>query len=142
MDLTGFVDMGRAESGLVSVATTRADGSVQATVVNAGVLAHPVSGADVVGFVAGGRAKIANLRARPRTTITVRSGWRWATVEGATELAGPDDALAGIDDAPGLLRAIFTAAGGSHDDWAEFDAVMARERRVGVLVTPDRVYGV
>ena len=124
------------------MATARADGSIQATVVNAGVLAHPVTGDEVVGFVAGGRAKVANLRARPWTTVTVRSGWRWATVEGATELAGPDDALAGVDDIPALLRAIFTAAGGTHDDWAGFDDAMARERRVAVLVTPERVYGV
>lgn len=142
MDLAGFVEMGRSESGLVSVATTRADGSVQATVVNAGVLAHPVTGADVVGFVAGGRAKIANLRARPRATVTVRSGWRWATVEGATDLAGPDDALPGVDDLPALLRAIFTAAGGTHDDWDSYDAAMAREGRVAVLVAPERVYGI
>lgn len=148
MDLAGFVEMGRTESGLVSVATVRADGSVQATVVNAGVMAHPVSGHDVVAFVAGGRAKIANLRARPRATVTVRSGWRWATVEGASELAGPDDPMPGIntgehaDRIPALLRAIFTAAGGTHDDWEEYDAAMARERRVAVLVAPERVYGV
>lgn len=142
MDLAGFTEHARTESGLVSVATARADGTVQATVVNAGVLPHPVTGDDVVGFVAGGRAKIVNLRARPWTTVTARSGWRWATVEGATELAGPDDPLDGVDDIPALLRAIFTAAGGTHDDWAGFDAAMAQERRVAVLVRPDRVYGV
>lgn len=142
MDLSDFTEMSRAEQGLVSVATARGDGSIQATVVNAGVLAHPVTGDDVVAFVAGGRAKVTNLRARPWATLTVRSGWRWATVEGGADLAGPDDALPGVDDVPSLLRAIFTAAGGTHDDWDEFDAAMARERRVGVLVSPGRVYGV
>ena len=38
-------------------------------------------------------------------------------------------------------RAIFIAAGGQHDDWDEFDAVMVRERRLAVLVGPIRVYG-
>jgi hypothetical protein len=40
-----------------------------------------------------------------------------------------------------LLREIFTAAGGTHDDWDTYDRVMAEERRVAVLVTPERVYG-
>jgi hypothetical protein len=39
-----------------------------------------------------------------------------------------------------LLRAIFIAAGGQHDNWDEFDAVMVRERRLAVLVDPLRVY--
>ena len=40
-----------------------------------------------------------------------------------------------------LLRAIFVAAGGAHDDWDEYDRVMASERRVAVLVEPERIYG-
>jgi PPOX class probable F420-dependent enzyme len=143
MDLDDFRTMASGEQGLVVVATARADGSVQSTVVNAGVMDHPVSGTPVVAFVAaGGSLKLKNLRERPRATVTVRSGWRWGTVEGSAELAGPDDALAGLDDVPGLLRDIFTAAGGTHDDWDEYDATMARERRAGVFVTPGRVYGV
>ena len=143
MDLDDFRTMAAGEQGLVVVATARADGSVQSTVVNAGVMDHPVSGAPVVAFVAaGGSLKLKNLRERPRATVTVRSGWRWGTVEGSAELAGPDDALAGIDDVPMVLRDIFTAAGGTHDDWDEYDATMARERRAGVFVTPGRVYGV
>ena len=39
-----------------------------------------------------------------------------------------------------LLRAIFMAAGGEHEDWAEYDRVMDAERRVAVLVTPHRIY--
>jgi hypothetical protein len=34
---------------------------------------------------------------------------------------------------------VFRAAGGSHDDWDEFDRVMAAERRVAVLIEPARV---
>ena len=130
------------DHGLAVVATTRADGSVQASVVNAGVLPHPVDGTDVVGFVAvGGSAKLRNLRARPRVTVVFRAGWQWASVEGPVELCGPDDALAGVD-AEGvrlLLREVFTAAGGSHDDFDEYDRVMAAERRTAVLVRPERI---
>lgn len=143
MDLDDFRTMAAGEQGLVVVSTARADGSMQSTVVNAGVMDHPVTGTPVVAFVAaGGSLKLRNLRARPAAAVTVRSGWRWGTVEGSAEIAGPDDALAGLDDVPGLLRDIFTAAGGTHDDWDEFDATMARERRAGVFVTPGRVYGV
>jgi hypothetical protein len=74
--------------------------------------------------------------------VTFRSGWQWASVEGLAVLAGPDDPQPWLSpaDLPSLLRAIFVAAGGQHDDWDEFDAVMVRERRLAVLVDPLRVY--
>lgn len=132
-----------AEQGLVVVTTIRADGTVQGSVVNAGVLGHPVSGTPVVGFVTYGGVKLANLRVRPATTLVFRSGWQWVAVEGIAELIGPDDALPGFEPEglPQLLRDVFTAAGGSHDDWAEYDRVMAEQRRVAVLVDPQRIYG-
>jgi len=128
----------------VVVSTARANGTIQSSVVNAGVLVHPVTTQPVVAFVAAGSARrLSNLRARPRATVVVRAGWQWAGVEGPAELAGPDDPLEGIDG-EGLrllLRAIFTAAGGAHDNWDEYDRVMAAERRVAVLVEPERTYG-
>jgi len=39
-----------------------------------------------------------------------------------------------------LLRDVFTAAGGTHDDWPTYDRVMAEERRAVVMIAPDRVY--
>jgi PPOX class probable F420-dependent enzyme len=125
------------------VSTLRADGSVQSSVVNAGVLDHPLRGEPVVGLVAvGGSRKLRNLRADPRVTIVVRAGWRWATVEGEAEIIGPDDPRPGIDGEAlrVLLRDVFTAAGGIHDDWDTYDRVMAEDRRAAVLVTPRRVY--
>jgi PPOX class probable F420-dependent enzyme len=130
------------DNGLAVVATTRADGSVQASVVNGGVLTHPVDGRDVVGLVAvGGSAKVRNLRQRPRASVVFRAGWNWAAVEGPVDLVGPDDPLDGVDG-EGLrllLRDVFTAAGGTHDDFDEYDRVMAEERRTAVLVTPERI---
>lgn len=135
--------LARSDQGLAVVATVRADGSIQSTLVNAGVLPHPVTGAEVLAFVAAGRVKLANLRARPQTAVTFREGWRYATVEGRADLVGPDDPADGFDRdrIRLLLREIFTAAGGRHDDWDEFDRVMAAEGRTAVLVTPTRVYG-
>jgi PPOX class probable F420-dependent enzyme len=141
--LDAFAELVPLDHGLCVLSTTRADGSVQASVVNAGVLAHPISGVEVVGLVAaGGTRKLRHLRADPRATIVVRAGWRWATVEGSVELVGPDDAHPGID-AEGvrtLLRDVFQAAGGTHDDWDAYDRAMAEERRTAVLVTPTRSY--
>jgi hypothetical protein len=37
-----------------------------------------------------------------------------------------------------LLRQIFSAAGGTHDDWDEFDRTMERERRTAVFVEPQK----
>ena len=133
-----------ADHGLATLATTRADGTVHVTLINAGVLPHPVTGSDVVALVAiGGTRKLDHLRDRPHATITWRADWNWITVEGTTELAGPDDALPGFDASrlPGLLREVFTAAGGAHDDWPTYDRVMVEERRCAILITPDRVYG-
>lgn len=137
------VALARGDSGLTVVSTLRADGTIQASLVNAGVLPHPESGRPVLGFVTYGRVKLANLRARPQLAATFRSGWQWATVEGTAELAGPDDPqpwLPGPDRLRLLLREIFTAAGGTHDDWTTYDKTMAEQRRTAVLVAPTRVY--
>jgi len=142
MNLDDVDRIGAADQYLAVVATTRVDNSVQASVVNAGTLTHPVAETPVVAFVTYGRAKLSNLRARPRATAVFRSGWEWVAVEGACDIVGPDDVLAGFDSThlPGLLRAIFVAAGGTHDDWAAFDRAMAEERRAAVLVHPERIY--
>ena len=132
-----------AEHGLAVVCTAHADGTVQASVVNAGVLDHPVTATPALAFVArGGTRKLAHLRRDPRATIVLRSGWEWVAVEGTVDLAGPDDPLAGFaaDALPQLLRDVFRAAGGTHDDWDTYDTVMAEEHRTAVLVRPDRVY--
>ena len=142
-DLAPFVALVPLDHGLCVVVTRRADGTPATSVVNAGVLTHPVSGAPVVGLVAAGRArKLSNLRADPGITVVVRAGWQWVAVEGVAELIGPDDPHPGVDD-EGLriLRQdIFRAAGGTHDDWDTYDRVMDEERRVAVLLIPHRTY--
>jgi PPOX class probable F420-dependent enzyme len=131
------------ENGLVVVSTLRGDGTIQSSVVNAGVLPHPATGDPVLGFVTYGPVKLAHLRARPQLSATARSGWQWVTVEGRAELAGPDDVQPWLADAEALrllLREVFTAAGGRHDDWDAYDRTMAEQRRTAVLVEPTRVY--
>lgn len=143
MDLDAVQPLVDQETGLAVVGTTRADGTVQASVVNAGILAHPVSGERVVGFVTrGGSRKQRHLRQRPDCAVTFRRGWQWATVEGDAQLIGPDDPVDGVDPdrLRRLLREVFAAAGGTHDDWGAYDRVMAEQRRTAILVPPRRVY--
>jgi PPOX class probable F420-dependent enzyme len=132
---------GAADRWLAVLVTLRPDGQPSVSVVNAGVLDHPVSGRPCVAFVArGGTAKLANLRRDPRATLVFRAGWEWVAVHGTAELAGQDDPLPGLTPGqlPGLLRDIYAAAGGSHSDLAQYDRVMAAERRTAVLLSPDR----
>ncbi|WP_300019011.1 pyridoxamine 5'-phosphate oxidase [Pseudonocardia sp.] len=148
VDLAGVRAVVARDSGLASVSVVRADGTPHTSLVNAGVLDHPLTGQPVpltgqpvVGYVTYGPVKLRTLRARPATSLLWRAGWRWVGVDGHSELLGPDDP--GLDAEPLrlLLRAVFAAAGGTHDDWDAYDRAMRDERRVAVLVTPRRVYG-
>ena len=142
-DLSDFAELVPLDHGLCVLSTARGDGSIQATVVNAGVLRHPVTEEEVVGLVAaGGSRKLAHLRADPRATVVVRAGWQWVAVEGVAEVIGPDDPRSGIDDERlrVLLQDVFRAAGGTHDDWEGYDRAMADERRAAVLLVPRRTY--
>jgi PPOX class probable F420-dependent enzyme len=137
-------ELGAREQGLAVVTTLRPDGTAHVSVVNAGVLEHPVTGEPVVGFVSpGGVRKLAHLRERSRATVLFRSGWTWIAIEGDAELVGRDDWLDGFDPGrlPRLLRAVYAAAaGGAADDWAQLDESMAAERHTAVLVRPSRAY--
>jgi PPOX class probable F420-dependent enzyme len=144
VSLDSFRQMATAENGLVVVTMHRGDGTIAASVVNAGVMPNPGKNSDddVVAFVARGIRKLDHLRSNPRVTVVVRSGWRWAAVEGTATVIGPDDPHTGVDDEAlrKLLREVFTAAGGTHDDWDEYDRVMRDERSAAVFVTPTRAY--
>jgi hypothetical protein len=142
-NIEDFRKLVSGDHGLVVVSATRGDGTISSSVVNAGVLSHPVSGETVVGMVVrGGTKKLAYWRERPYANVVIRSGWQWAAVEGSVDLIGPDDPEPGIgaDRLRLLLREVFTAAGGTHDDFDTYDRVMREERRTAVFVRPARVY--
>jgi len=141
-DLSLFSELIPLDHGLCVLSTLRTDGSVAASVVNAGVVRHPVTDVPVVGVVARGLRKLENLRHDPRATIVARVGWRWAAVEGGAEIIGPDDPNPQVDNEKlrRLLREVFVAAGGTHEDWSEYDRVMLDERSAAVLLTPRRTY--
>jgi hypothetical protein len=142
-NIEDFRRLTAGDHGLVVVSTLRDDATIASSVVNAGVLPHPGSGTPVVGMVIrGGTRKLDHLRKRPRATVAIRVGWQWATAEGPVDLIGPVDPFPGIDDERTrlLLREIFTAAGGTHEDFDEYDRVMRAQARTAVLVHPEKVY--
>jgi PPOX class probable F420-dependent enzyme len=142
-NIEDFRKLVAGDHGLVVVSATRGDGTISSSVVNAGVLRHPVTGETVVGMVVrGGTKKLANWRQRPYANVVIRSGWQWAAAEGRVDLIGPDDPEPSVDAERLrlLLREIFTAAGGTHEDFDTYDRVMREERRTAVFVHPDRVY--
>ena len=132
------------DTGLAVISTAQADGRVLSSLVNCGLIDHPVSGEVRLAMVSGGgAARLGHIRRGSEVTVAVTRGWNWAGVTGPAELVGPVDSASGLgsDATRLLLREIFEAAGGTHDDWEEFDRAMADDGRTAVLVSPERIIG-
>ena len=113
--------------------------------VNAGVIDHPVTGQPVAAFV--GRPathKIAHLRENPRATPAVaRRVGVGRPPRAPSSSSAPTTRSRGSPATTSRASSatVYSAAGGGeHDDWAEYDRVMAAERRMAVLLTPTRIY--
>jgi PPOX class probable F420-dependent enzyme len=139
--LSRINELGARDNFLAVVVTIRPSGEPSTSVVNAGIVPHPLTGESTVALVSrGGTAKLANLRQNPTAALVFRAGWEWIGVHGTAEIVGPDDPLAGVDAEKLriLLRDIYHAAGGVHDNLDEYDRAMAQERRAAVLIRPNR----
>jgi PPOX class probable F420-dependent enzyme len=135
-------ELAQASSFLAVFSTVRPDGTIHSSLVSAGVAEDPETGQPCVGAVIGGGSrKLQYLRQNGRATAVFKDGWSWVAVEGPVRLEGPDDpAPAGANrSVPQLIRDVYQAAGGTHDDWDEFDRVMAEDRRCAVFISPDRI---
>jgi PPOX class probable F420-dependent enzyme len=132
------------ETGLATISTTQADGRVLSSIANCGLINHPVTSEPCVALISMGKAaRLAHVRRGSTVTIAVRRGWTWVSVTGPADLIGPADDAEGID-AEGLrllLREVFAAAGGTHDDLDEYDRAMVDGARTAVLVSPERILG-
>jgi hypothetical protein len=139
-DLEDVRRLGAAEHFLAVFTVAAGPGQVHASVVNAGVMGDPLDwDAGVAAVVAGDSRKLNLLRQIGRATVVFRSGWQWAAVSGPVRLIGPDDGTEFGLDVPETIRSVFRTAGGTHDDWDEFDRVMAAERRCAVFVRAERI---
>ena len=66
-NIEDFRKLVAGDHGLVVVSATRNDGTISSSVVNAGVLPHPVTGDAVVGMVVRGGTRNSPTGARART---------------------------------------------------------------------------
>ena len=141
-DLSSFVHLVPLDHGLCVMSTVRADGSIHSTVVNAGVMRHPLTGEQCVALVAaGGTRKLAHLRAtslHPRRPAPAGIGL--PLKERPTSLVLTTRIRGGYRHAAPTAARNLQAAGGTHDDWGTYDRVMAEERRAAVLIRPSRCY--
>jgi len=139
-DLGDVTRLATADHHLAVFIVARPDLTVHASVVSAGVIPDPVDGSPgVAAVLRGGSVKLGLVRRSGRATVVFKAGGDWAAVSGPVRLVGPDDGTDLGLDVPETLRAVFRAAGGSHEDWGEFDRVMAAERRCAAFVRADVV---
>ena len=143
-DIETFSNYLLEETGLATVSTTQADGRVLSTVVNCGMIKHPLTGSTCVAFVSGGNAaRLKHVDRGSQVTVSVRRGWAWSSATGPADLIRPGSLPENINAEKMrlLLREVFHAAGGTHDDLQEYDRAMTEEKRVVVCVTPERILG-
>ena len=137
--------LARNERGLVVVATLRGDGTIQSSLVNAGIVPHPVTGESTLAFVTNGPVKLANLRPAPgdrHVPATAGSGqqskdtpsWlgRTIPIPGST----PNDSAYCSERSSPMPAASTTTGTPTTEPWPR----NAEERRAAVLVRPDRFY--
>jgi PPOX class probable F420-dependent enzyme len=118
-----------AQNHRAVLATTRADGTPQLSLVAVGV-----DGDTVVVSTRETAMKAKNLRRRPRASILVfTDGFYgdWVQVDGPVELVSLPEAMDG-------LVTYYRNISGEHPDWDEYRAAMERERRVLVRITVER----
>ena len=80
------------------------------------------------------RAKVKNLRARPRGAVCVLSdafAGEWVQVSGGTTVADVPEALDG-------LVAYFRSISGEHPDWDDYRRAMIDQGKVLIRLVPDR----
>jgi PPOX class probable F420-dependent enzyme len=87
------------------------------------------------------RAKTRNLRRDPRASLYVPGDnfWQYVVVEAEAELTpvavDPHDAT--VD----ALVAYYKTANGEHPDWEDYRKTMVADRRLLVVLRPERAYG-
>jgi PPOX class probable F420-dependent enzyme len=110
--------------------TERADGTVQLSPVTMGV--DPAGALVVASYPE--RAKVRNLRRRPRATVCVLSdsfGGPWVQVSATATVVDLPDALDG-------LVAYFRSINGEHPDWDEYRQAMVDQGKVLLSLVPEQ----
>ncbi len=120
------------------VTSFRRNGAAQLSIVTCG----PYNGG-VAFTTTGHRAKLANLRSDPSSSILVsKPDWSgYVVVQRKADVLWSD--RTGPEELRVALREVYTAcAGREHPDWKDYDRAMVDDRRAAIIVRPDRIYGV
>jgi PPOX class probable F420-dependent enzyme len=116
----------------------RRNGAAQPSIVTCG----PYQGG-VAFTTTGDRAKLANLRRDPRSTILVsKPDWSgYVVVEGTADIRWSD--RTDPDELRLTLREVYrVCAGREHPDWDDYDRAMVEDRRAAIIIKPGHIYGV
>ena len=120
------------------VMTFRRNGAAQLSIVTCG----PYDGG-LAFTTTGDRAKLANLRRDPRSTILVsKPDWSgYVAIEGQADILWSD--RTDPDRLRIALREVYRAcAGREHPDWEDYDRAMVEDRRAAIIIRPHHIYGV
>jgi PPOX class probable F420-dependent enzyme len=137
MDLKDALEFVRARRQGV-LATIRSNGRPQLS----NIMYVAGDGDSIQISVTADRAKTANLRRDPRASLYVLGDnfWQYVVVEATAELSpvasDPHDAT--VD----LLVEYYRAGSGEHPDWDEYRAAMVSDRRLVLMLRPERAYGI
>ena len=125
------------KNGMGVLTTFRRNGGAQMSVVTCGLYQ------DTMAFTAEGhRAKVLNLTRNHRCSLLIsqRDWWGYLVLEGEARIL--DNSTTNPEELRLALRDIYKAAAHKdHPDWEEYDKAMKRERRVGIIVAPQKIYG-
>jgi PPOX class probable F420-dependent enzyme len=136
MDLTDALDFVRPRRQGV-LATIRANGRPQLS----NIMFVTAADGSINISVTDDRAKTRNLRRDPRASLYVLGDnfWQYVVLEATAELmpvaADPHDAT--VD----RLVEYYKAGVGEHEDWEEYRAAMVKDRRLVLILRPERAYG-
>src|SRR5208283_5762190 len=136
MDLTEALDFVRARTEGV-LTTIRSNGRPQLS----NIMYVPGDGGMLRISVTDDRAKTRNLRRDPRASLYVLGDnfYQYVVLEALAELtpvaADPHDAT--VD----ALVDYYKAGNGEHPDWEDYRATMVADKRLLVVLQPERAYG-
>lgn len=133
--MTGGMDLSEARAFVRDnhrgvLATYRADGRPQLSPVTASVN----DAGDIVVSSREAAYKVRNLRRDPRVSYCGFENsffGHWIQLDGTASIVSLPEAMDG-------LVAYYRSVSGEHPDWDDYRAAMERERRVLVVITPER----
>ena len=140
--LDDVMEIAGREQFLAVVSTSRADSTIQSSLVNAGVLGHPITGEPVLAFVTYGASQAAQPQSptADHGHVSIRVEMGHGRGPSRADRPRRPRSRGGCRASHLVLREIFVAAGGQHDDWDAYDDTMLEQRRTAIFVQASRIY--